>query len=182
MKIPNSGKRKALIVVDVQPIFIKPHNKYIARNIATLIRKVPYDLYVEAVFHTEQGSLWDEQKNWIAPLNAETHTLKEITDVLKAHKPIKILKETRSAFKGDKNLRKLLQDNQIEEVHVVGTETNDCVLATAFDAFDLGFLPYVIEECCESATEGRHKMGAQLLRIEDMSNNHCSVKTINVQL
>lgn len=67
-------------------------------------------------------------------------------------------------------------------MHIVGTETNDCVLATAFDAFDSGFLPYVLEECCESATKGRHEMGVKLLRIQGMSNNRCLVKTKRIEL
>lgn len=181
MKIPNSGKRKALIVVDVQPAFIRPHNEHILENIKLLIGNVPYDAYVEAVFHAEKNSLWDIQQHWTAPANEDTHTVPSITAILEPHQPLKVSKETRSVFRGDADVRQYLRDKNIEEVHLVGTETNDCVLATAFDAFDSGFLPYVIEECCESATEGRHELGVKILRIQGMSNNRCIVDTMDIR-
>ncbi len=33
MKLPDSGKKKALIVVDLQSAFLKPYNKHIIKNI-----------------------------------------------------------------------------------------------------------------------------------------------------
>lgn len=63
-----------------------------------------------------------------------------------------------------------------------GTETNDCVFATALSAFDVGFRPYVLEECCEALYEGRHVQGLQLLRYQKLTNNSCLAKTIEVDL
>lgn len=182
MKLPNTNRKKALVVIDVQPAFIKPHNKHIIPNIVSLVRKIPYDIYIEAVFHAEKDSLWDVQQKWICPMGDDTHTVKEIADALKPHKPTQVLKETRSVFKGEPNIKRVLEENGIEELHLVGTETNDCVFATALDAFDNGYAVYILEECCESASEGRHEPAVTLLRYQGMTNNRCLAKTVEVEL
>ncbi len=46
MKVPNSKRKKALIMVDVQPGFLNERNKYILENIKSLIKNIPYDFFV----------------------------------------------------------------------------------------------------------------------------------------
>jgi len=62
MKIPFSGRKKALCLVDVQPAFLKARNRYVVNNIKLLLRKIPYDLYLVVSFHTEKGSVWERQQ------------------------------------------------------------------------------------------------------------------------
>lgn len=65
----------------------------------------------------------------------------------------------------------------IEEVHIVGLDANDCVLATAYEAFDLGYFTYVIEECTESSSsEEIRDAGFKLLRHVNLTNNSCIEK------
>lgn len=182
MKIPKTGLNRALIVIDLQPAFVKSHNEHIVENIDSLLNSVEYDTYVEAVFSAEKGSLWDLQQNWFCPDDKNTKTISPIDGILSAKQPLKIHKHTRSVFRGNQNLNQHLRDLNIEEIHLVGTETNDCVLASAFDAFDSGFAVFVLEECCESATVGRHQLGLEVLRHQSMTNNSCLVDTIEVEL
>lgn len=79
---------------------------------------------------------------------------------------------TKSAFQGDRDLIALFQERKIEEVHIVGVDANDCVLATAFDSFDAGFFTYVLEECVESS-DGSHlrKTTLDILRNVDLTNH-----------
>lgn len=182
MKIPITNRKRALIVVDLQPAFIKDHNSHIVPRVRKLIENVPYDAYVEAVFSAEKGSLWDVQQQWYAPKDEQTHTVDEVRDVLRLKNPLQVHKHGRSVFEGDQDLTGYLQNKGIEEVHLVGTETNDCVMATAFNAFDKGLAVYILEECCESATEGRHQMGLDILRIQGMSNNRCLADTEEVDI
>lgn len=157
--------KKALIIVDVQPAFITKRNEYVVENIMSLLRKTPYDLYVESIFHAERGSLWDTQTGWICPKDKNFHTDARILRVLKGKRVVHVEKETKSVFKGSKDLKKFLRDRGIKEVHIVGYDTNDCVLATAYEAFDLGFFTYVIEGCVESSsTKALHKNALTLLR------------------
>lgn len=61
MKIPDTHYKRALIVIGLQPAFIKPHNQHIVPNIISLIKNISYGAYVEAIFHAKKGSLWDTQ-------------------------------------------------------------------------------------------------------------------------
>lgn len=181
MKIPKTTRRKALVIVDVQPGFINDNNQHIVESIKHLLDNVEYDLYACAVFYADDESLWNKQQNWKMPKGSDTKVLPEIADKLEGKDPIIINKSSRSAFKGDVDLASMLADNNIEEVHVVGTATHDCVLATAFEAFDMNFPVYVIEECCEAMNHpNRHELGVELLRYQNMTNNSCLADTEDI--
>jgi nicotinamidase-related amidase len=177
MKIPHTGRKKALIIVDVQAAMIKPHNDHIVPKIASLIKHVPYDEYIEAVWHSGDGSLWGEMMQVDHPQDDATHTVDVLHELLASRHPLQVTKTSRSVFMGNQDVAAYLRDRGIEEVHLVGTETNDCVFATAMSAFDLGFRPYVLEECCEALYEGRHLQGVQLLRYQKLTNNSCLAET-----
>ena len=182
MKIPHTGRKKALIIVDVQPAMIRPHNDHIVPMIASLIKRIPYDTYIEAVWHSGDGSLWGEMMHVDHPRDDTTHTVAALHELLAPHSPLQVTKTSRSAFMGDQDVTAYLRNHGIEEVHLVGTETNDCVFATALSAFDLGFRPYVLEECCEALYEGRHMKGVELLRFQKLTNNSCLAKTTDVDI
>lgn len=154
--------KRALIIVDVQYVFLKRSDK-VVKSIVSLLKKVKYDLYVEAVLYAEKGSIWDIQTGWLWPKNKKTHTDNRILSLLPKN-AIHIEKTTKSAFKGNKNLKEILKKNNIDEVHIVGLDTNDCVLATAYESFDLGFKTYVIKECCDSSSsKSMHDYGIEVL-------------------
>lgn len=169
IKIPKSNNKRALILVDIQKGFLKKWEKPLISNLKKLLAQELYDLYVEVTFHAEKGSLWDKQTNWTFPYEP---TVPEVLDLLKGKNVIKIIKETRSAFKGNVNLFSVLQKNKIKEVHVVGMDSSDCVFATAQEAFDLGFYTYVIEECT-GASQGEkiHKNAIAILRCLGLTNH-----------
>ncbi|HLD12031.1 MAG TPA: isochorismatase family cysteine hydrolase [Candidatus Nanoarchaeia archaeon] len=173
MKIPLSRRKKALFIVDVQAAFLNERNKGVVKNISKLLEKVKYDLYVEAIFHAEKSSLWDKQIKWTLPKTDKFSTVAALRELLKDKKRVYVDKTTRSVFKGDKDIFKILQANKIKEVHIVGVQTNSCVLTTALEAFDANFFTYVIEECCESDELGKHQLGVEILREQNLTNNSC---------
>jgi nicotinamidase-related amidase len=184
MRIYDSNRRKALIVVDVQPSFLCPRNEYIVNNILALVDAVTYDLYVEATFHAEEGSLWNTQQHWICPVGKQTETIPQLAETLRRYNAVKVSKVTKSVFKGDKEVLNLFNRKGIQEVHVVGLETNDCVLATALESFDFGFVTYVIEECCQSSSlDELHQDALKILRRQNMTNGSCieSVAFVDVK-
>ncbi len=145
-----------------------------------------YDLYINAVFYTGKNSIWQRQTKWSLPKKeAKNHILiEEILDKKRKENDnvIYILKKSKSVFKGwiinsamlnGFTPQEYLYGKDIEEVHIVGLDTNDCVLATAYEAFDLGFFTYVIEECVQSS-EGNniHKKGIDLLRHLGLTNKN----------
>lgn len=175
IKIPLSQRKRALIVVDVQPSFLNERNEYIVENILKLLSQIQYDSIVVATFHAEKGSLWEVQQKWTCPQGNQTKTIEKLSEKLKSLNPIETVKETKSVFKGDKDVENLLKKNGIEEIHVVGLDTNDCVLATAYESFDRGFVTYVIEECCQSSSSDLlHQQALKILQGQDMTNISCS--------
>ena len=167
--VPRSNRTRALILVDLQPGFLKGSARPIVSNLKKLFAQESYDLYVEVTFHAERGSLWDRQTGWTFPYEPSTP---EVTELLAGKKKVRIVKQTRSAFKGDKDLRKILKQKKIQEVHIAGLDMNDCVFATAQESFDLGFYTYVIEECTGSS-EGKklHDSAIFILRHLGLTNH-----------
>lgn len=177
MKIPWSKRKKALIVVDVQAAFLNARNRYILASIKKLLKRASYNFYAESVFYAEKGSQWDKQTNWTLPKDANAKTSKKILDLLKQKNYLHIEKTTKSAFKGNINLHNQLKKKAIREVHIVGLDANDCVLATAYEAFDLGYFTYVIEECTDSSSSKKIKQaGFEVLRQVNLTNNSCLEK------
>ena len=64
MFIPQTGRKKALFIVDVQDGFIIERNKYILPNIVKLIEKGNYDIIVYSISYNKEGSLWYKQIGW----------------------------------------------------------------------------------------------------------------------
>ncbi len=172
--IPNPNKIRALIIVDMQTGFLPERTRYIIKNVQSVIQKGNYNLYVEAVFHADTGSLWDIQTNWTFKIEP---TIPEIKSELENKNTILVTKTTKSAFQGDKDLITLFKENNIQEVHIVGVDANDCVMATAFDSFDAGFFTYVLEECVESS-EGiaMRESALAILRNVELTNHSEYIK------
>lgn len=169
MIVPHPSRKRALFIVDIQAGFINDRDKMIIPNVQKLITDGGYDLFVDAVFHADKGSLWDRETGWTFDLSP---TVPEIKHMLDPHKTVFITKTEKSVFNENKHLADFLKSRDIVEVHIVGYDINDCVLATANDAFDLGFFTYVIEEAADSSESNELKNSAlAILRENEMTNN-----------
>ncbi|MDB5189786.1 MAG: Isochorismatase [Parcubacteria group bacterium] len=180
IRLPNPDRKRALVLVDMQADFIGEDSMHIIPRIQGVIREGDYDLIVNATFHTEVGSLWDRQDGFLFP---KEPTIPEIAEMLGPN-TIRIEKTTKSVFKGDIDLARVLREKGIEEVHFVGLDTNDCVLSSAEESFDLGFYTYVLEECTASS-EGKdyHEKALAILREVEMTNHSSRIsshKTLEV--
>ena len=174
MKIPWSTRKKALLLVDIQPGFLNKRNWYIIDRVKLLIENTDYDFFIESIFHTEKGSIWDRQMKWTLPKDENFKTVDQLAELLATKECLHLEKETKSAFKGSPDLHSELKKRNIEELHIVGMDTNDCVLASAFEAFDLNYFTYVIEECAESSKSVEmRKVGFSILRQVKLTNNTC---------
>ena len=174
MKVPASDRRTALLVVDIQPAFVNDRIAYIVSNCQKLLGSRNYEFIAAGHIYAEADSLWAKQHGWTASPDGNLLTVEPLGSRLKELGAVSIKKTTRSLFKGDPSLSELLLSAQIEEVHIVGLDTYDCVTATAHEAFDLGFFTYVIEECCQ-CTSGQelHDRAVENLRFVNLTNNSC---------
>jgi nicotinamidase-related amidase len=71
---------------------------------------------------------------------------------------LNLTKVTRSCFKCEQAalLVHALKAHEITEIHFVGFDIYDYVLASAYDAIDLGYFAYVIEEACTHIGQNRN--------------------------
>lgn len=167
--IPDKKLNRALIIVDMQEGFLPSKKKWIIPNVNKLIQNGDYKLFVEAIFYANPNSLWDKQTNWIFKLEPTVQDIKQ--NLFKKNK-IVVKKTSKSVFNGNKNLVLLLKREKIQEIHIVGVDLDDCVLATTFDSFDAGFLTYVIEECVESNNGAKaYKAALHILRNLNLTNH-----------
>jgi len=110
---------------------------------------------------------------WTLPDAGHVQTVSAIASILESKSPrIRIHKHTKSVFNACPDLAQQLRMSGIEELHIVGFDANDCVLASALDAFDAGFVTYVIEDCCgASSGEEVKKSGLKVLRHLCLTNH-----------
>ncbi len=169
IKIPKSKHKRALFLIDLQHGLMKHWDKSVIKNIQTLLDQENYDVYVEATFLCKKGSLRYNQRKWSFRWEP---MIPEIKMMLENKKVIHIKKETSSIFKGNKKLLPILRKNNIKEIHLIGFDTNDCVLASAQESLDYNFYTYVIEECVGSSGGKKiHESAMHLLRYFQMTNH-----------
>lgn len=172
--IPHPERKRALIIVDIQTGFVNKRDEWIVSNVEAILKQGNYALCIDAIFHADKNSLWNKQEAWTFDLSP---TVPEIKKLLDPKKTIFITKTTKSVFAAQSDLPQILKSQGIEEIHVVGYDTNDCVLATANDAFDAGFFTYVIEEGTDSSeSEALRKAAIALLRENEMTNHSSLIK------
>jgi ureidoacrylate peracid hydrolase len=76
-----------------------------------------------------------------------------------------VLTKTRySAFAGTP-LRRVLHGLDVDEVVLTGTQTDVCILATAFDAIQEGFRVTVVSDCVASPRSELHRAALDIVRL-----------------
>jgi nicotinamidase-related amidase len=177
IKIPNTARRKALFIIDVQPPTLTEGAKKLIPSMVKMIDRTEYDAYVEAIFFADEQSMFFKQNGFLRHRDEAGKTAEEIrTTLVRKTKPhILVEKNTRSCFKAlnAPELTSFLKHHKIEEAHFIGFDINDCVLASAYDAIDLGYFAYVIEELCHhwEANELLKESAIAIYRRQNMSNN-----------
>lgn len=149
---------KALLIIDVQNGFI---NEY-TEKIPNLVEKLQYDYeYVWAV-------------RLVYLENSPFITIRKFSGFEKIDKPTDLafiplprtklfVKQGYSAVTPE--FIEDLQSNNINQVNLVGVDTDQCVLATALALFDIGIRPIVLADYCAStAGSEMNDIGLKLLR------------------
>lgn len=125
---------KALCIIDVQNAMIQGNNPVyrsneVLHNIKELIDKARKQLVpIIYVQHNEEGSEFQKGlDSW------------EIVDMIKPHKDDPIVHKTYSDSFKDTNLKEILDQYNINELIVVGMQTDYCVNATSLRANELNY-------------------------------------------
>lgn len=160
--------RRALLIVDVEPAFLTPITKHIVPTLIDRIVRGRYGAFVVAEYtdaterkHATTKTQWERQ---YGALHRGEETIPALKNALEGRTVIRVVKSTRSLFGSDALLATKLRRRGIQEVHIAGLETHDCVLATAFDAFDHGFRTFVLADVCASKQVRLHRAAHAILR------------------
>lgn len=141
--------KSALIVIDAQRYFIKKNIAWLPRKIAVHIKNNNYDFVLFTKFVNNAKSNFARTFNWRKCSNTpDTDICPELLDYV--NKDNVFEKSAFSAFKS-LALKKFLEKHSIKKVFLCGTDTDACVLSSAFEAFDLGYNVKVIKELCASS-------------------------------
>lgn len=140
--------KSVLIIIDVQNYFVNELTKLIPENIVKHINKADYDYIIFTKFINKEGSNFFKLLNWKKMLSG--HETEIHNSLIKfANKNNVFTKNGYSIFKA-KGLNNFLKKNKVDALFLCGIDTEACVLASAFEAFDLGFDVKIIKELCSS--------------------------------
>ncbi len=157
---------KALIIIDLEKGFMNDLTKDLPGKIKKYLgeNKDKFDLVLFTQFKNHKGSNFDrlmEYEDFMKP--EEYDIVPELQEFVT--KDNLFVKDTYGSFVDDRVLN-ALKEKGIEEVYIMGIQTENCVLTFARDAFDRGFRVFVMKDYCGSdASTESHK--AALKIIED---------------
>ncbi len=127
----------ALLVVDVQSYFMKDAPKDLPQRIVNHQKALNYDHVVFATFKNEPDSNFVKLMKWDkCDTDKDTQLPDEFSELVVDDNVF-----TRAAYSVFKttNLHDYLQKMKVERLVLCGVDSDACVLATAFEAFDLGY-------------------------------------------
>lgn len=84
-----------------------------------------------------------------------------------------IIKKTKYSAFYNTELDKVLKENNVDNILITGTKTNNCILATALDAYYRDYNTYIIKELVGTSDDETNK-----IYLRDLNKYIAKVKTI----
>lgn len=154
--------KKALIIIDVQNYFVNELTRLIPKKIVDHIDKHSYDFIVFTKFINKKGSNFFKLLNWTKMLSGKETEIHNSLIKFSDKKNV-FTKTSYSIFKA-RGLSEYLEKNKIITLYLCGIDTEACVLASAFEGFDLGFDVKIIKELCLSHSgESLHNSALRII-------------------
>lgn len=155
---------KALVVIDVQKYFLNNKTKIVTSDIQKYLKQNSgkyLKIYFTIFKNDPQGPLWRISEWNGCTGSPDTDVCEEIIEF--TNKDNLFYKNILSAFKVPR-IKESLERDQVSEVDLCGFDTDCCVLATAYDLFDAGIKPVVLENLTWSTSkENLHKVAIQMV-------------------
>jgi nicotinamidase-related amidase len=142
--------KTALVVIDVQKGFAVEKASNLPEKIVEHLKNNKYDYALFTISHNNPGSNFRNILNWEGGSETpfiDPHPL--IEPLLTSHNTFH--KTTYSAFKAT-GLLEYIERNNVKKIYLCGINTDACVLASAFDAFDLGYDFEIIDELSSASS------------------------------
>ena len=154
---------KALIVIDVQKYFLNAQTKPIVENIQKYLKNNSgnYSQIYFTIFRNDKSApLWQTSEFKDCTGSPDTDICEELKEFSNDNNTF--YKNILSALKVPQ-IKGGLKESNISEVDLCGFDTDCCVLATAYDLFDEGIKPVILENLTWSTSEENlHKSALQM--------------------
>ncbi|HSW37340.1 MAG TPA: isochorismatase family cysteine hydrolase [Candidatus Saccharimonadales bacterium] len=129
--------KKGLLVIDVQGYFLERTPANLPAKIRDHIKSHDYACIAFSIFQNTENSNWVRSLHWRkSQSNEDIKLAPELQEFVSSENLF--IKTAYSAFH-DTKLDSFLKQRGIEAVDICGIDTDACVLATAFEAFDNGY-------------------------------------------
>jgi nicotinamidase-related amidase len=138
---------RPLLVVDVQNGFINDFTDHIPARIARLIETRTFEPVLFTRFVNEPGSPYQRLLEWHD--SAEPPETDLVPELERFASPGNVYVK-RGLTGMPQELADRLARDGVEEINVIGIDTDMCVLKIAMDLFDAGIEPIVLVDCCAS--------------------------------
>lgn len=157
--------KQALLVIDVQNFFINTLTAALPGKIRLYIQKnrKKFDTIIFTHFVNTPTSSVYRLLGWKKSMtSADTDIAQELQPILS--QGVLVSKNVYSALKAP-GVNTLLKNCHIQKLYLCGIDTDCCVLATAYDAFDRGYAVSLLKNLCmSSAHESFHAAALSLLK------------------
>ena len=153
---------KVLVVVDVQNYFVVEKAIGLPEKIAWHIRESNYDQVLFVKFRNDSDSNFHRLLHFDEVTNAPDTDIHSALHEF-ATKDNTFEKTTYSAFKTD-TFAQHLRTHNVTEIDLCGISLDACILATAYEAFDLGYQVEILDNLC-SVSSVRHDLEDSALTI-----------------
>jgi nicotinamidase-related amidase len=156
---------KALIIIDIQKGFINKNTEKIPSKVKNFIKKNKgnYSLIIFTKYVNHKNSNFVKNLKWYGFMKeSETAIVDELQEFLT--KDNLFVKDTYGSFV-DNKLLNLLKKKKINQVELMGMDTENCVLTFARDAFDRGMSVLVLKNFCASHSSPKlHKTTLEIIK------------------
>lgn len=132
-----------LLIIDLQNQFINSNTKNCIKDISNLVIKNKFDKVLFTKFINDINNNVYRKLHWDGCISEEST---KISIDIGKNKVIE--KNTYSAF--NEELKRYIDNNNIDKIFLCGIDIECCVMATAFDLFDNNFNVYILKDYCYS--------------------------------
>ena len=140
--------KTALLIIDVQSYFLRESPRDLPARIRDHINRNKYDHVFFTIFQNIPGSNYEKRLGWsVCNDTRDMQQPAEFSDITNSRNTF--IKHSYSAFK-DPKFKDFLEASGVKKLEICGVDTDACVLATAFEAFDLGYRVNVLHDLCYS--------------------------------
>ncbi len=144
---PRARRDGPLLVVDVQRGFLNEFTEHVPGRVLELVRARRFEQIYFTRFENPPGGPYRKFLGWHGcAVPPETDLAPELERLAA---PERVFSKPGHAGLPDA-LAGVLRDAGIEQVTVVGIDTDMCVLKVVMDLFDLAIEPIVLTDCCAS--------------------------------